>query len=117
MNERHYFVYILASKTRTLYVGVTRSLERRVIQHKTKEHEGFTAKYDVHTLVYYESFTDVQAAIAREKQIKGWRRDKKIALIESMNPTWLDLACEWFTEWQEEERRLAELKRGSTQKT
>ncbi len=109
MKEHHYFVYILASKTRTLYVGVTGNIERRTIQHKTKMHEGFTAQYDVNTLVYFEQFGDVHAAIAREKQIKGWRRDKKIALIEALNPTWKDLAREWFQEWHNSEQRLAEL--------
>ena len=110
MSERNYYIYILASKTRTLYVGVTNNIERRTIHHKTMEHEGFTSKYNVNTLVYIERFEDIHAAIAREKQIKGWRRDKKIALIESFNPTWLDLAREWFAEWQEVEHRLASLR-------
>ena len=105
----HYFVYILASKSRILYVGVTNSMERRLIEHKTKTIEGFTSRYNINTLVHCEEFSDIHQAIAREKQIKGWRRDKKIALIETTNPTWLDLGREWFAAWLESEHHLAEL--------
>jgi len=86
------FVYILASKSRVLYTGVTNRLDQRVMQHRRKITAGFTAKYKVTRLVYYERFGDIRAAIAREKEIKGWLRCKKIALIESVNPAWRDLA-------------------------
>src|SRR5262249_4883872 len=96
--QRRYYVYILSSLSGTLYTGITNSLFRRTLQHKGKESPGFTSKYDVHRLVYYEVFTDVRAAIRREKEIKGWTRKKKIALIESMNPKWQDLAEGWGAE-------------------
>ncbi len=86
------FVYILASKSGVLYTGVTRGLDIRMLQHRFKIVEGFTKKYNVSRLMYYERHPDIRAAIAREKQIKGWTRKKKIALIESSNPTWKDLA-------------------------
>lgn len=94
--ERTYYVYMLASKTRRLYVGVTNDLERRVWQHRTKAIEGFTSKYNIERLMWYESTSDVMAAIKREKEIKGWRREKKIKLIEAENPGWVDLAKDWF---------------------
>jgi putative endonuclease len=90
-----YFVYIMTSKTGTLYTGMTNDLERRVSQHKSKLIDGFTSRYNVNRLVYFETFGDVRDAIAREKQIKAWRRSKKIALIESTNPRWVDLSEEW----------------------
>ncbi len=90
-----YHVYILTNKTGTLYTGVTGNLPRRIVQHKQKRIEGFTQKYKVDRLVHVEAFTDVNEAIAREKQIKGWRRSKKLALIESSNPTWRDLSEDW----------------------
>jgi len=93
--ERTYYVYILSSLSGTLYTGITNSIFNRVIQHRNKETPGFTSKYDVNRLVYYETFSYVLNAIAREKQIKGWTRKKKIALIESMNPKWEDLAKGW----------------------
>jgi putative endonuclease len=86
-----YYVYIMSSGRRTLYVGVTNDLERRVHEHREKLLEGFTKRYNIKHLVYFESFTDVRAAIAREKQIKGWSRLKKLALIRSRNPDWKDL--------------------------
>lgn len=86
----------MASKLRTLYTGVTNDLERRVCQHKEKTQESFTKRYNVTRLVYFEDFRDIGDAIAREKQIKGWRRSKKIALIESQNPKWKDLSDGWF---------------------
>ena len=93
--EKRYHVYIMASRSRVLDVGVTGFLLARTLQHKSGEMDGFTKKYEVHRLVYYETFQYVNNAIAREKQIKGWRREKKIALIETCNPTWEDLAAEW----------------------
>jgi putative endonuclease len=88
----NYFVYIMASESRTLYVGVTNNLERRVYEHKEKLIEGFTKKYNVNGLVYYEVSADIKAAIVREEQLKGWTRAKKIALIESLNSDWKDLS-------------------------
>ena len=93
---KQYFVYIMTSTSGTLYTGMTNNLERRVYQHKEKLIEGFTKRYNVTRLAYYEIFGDVRDAIAREKQIKGWRRSKKIALIESMNPKWKDLSDDWY---------------------
>jgi len=81
-----YWVYILTSRTGTLYIGITGYFDKRIHQHKFDTIEGFTKKYQCHRLVYYESFQDASAAIAREKQIKGWRREKKIGLIEKLNP-------------------------------
>jgi putative endonuclease len=94
--DRTYFVYILASRSRSLYVGVTNDLLGRVQQHRERVVPGFTAQYRVHRLVHYESSTDIHAAIRREKQIKGWRREKKVALIEQTNPTWEDLVGKVF---------------------
>ena len=82
----------------TLYVGVTNDLQRRVWQHKRKLIEGFTKRYNITRLVYYEETSDVGAAIAREKQIKGWLRRKKIALIELLNPGWKDLSDGWYSQ-------------------
>ena len=88
-----YYVYILANATNTaIYVGVTKDLARRIYEHKNKLDEGsFTAKYDIHKLVYYESTCDVHAAIEREKQIKGWNRARKNKLVTARNPKWEDL--------------------------
>jgi putative endonuclease len=87
-----YFIYIMASKKNgTLYTGMTNNLMRRVEEHKNNETDGFTNKYGVHRLVYYESTNDVQTAISREKQVKKWRRQWKIYLIEQENPNWDDL--------------------------
>jgi len=96
-----YCVYILASRSGTLYVGVTNNLLRRVYEHKHKLVPGFTKRYNIDRLVYYEATPDVRAAIAREKQIKPWRREKKVALIESKNRDWHDLAAGWFSQWTE----------------
>jgi putative endonuclease len=94
---RAYYVYIMTNNYNTvLYTGITNNLERRVHEHKNKLIPGFTAKYNVTRLVYYEEGTDVNRAIAREKQIKGWLRKKKIALIESLNPEWIDLSEDWY---------------------
>lgn len=95
---RKYYVYIMTNKSRTLYTGVTNDLERRVYEHKNKLVKGFTRKYNITRLVWYEEFDDVQQALDGEKKIKGWLRSKKIALIESANPLWKDLAEKWFTE-------------------
>ena len=94
MNE--YYVYIMTNKSGTLYTGVTNNIQRRMFEHKNKLVEGFSRKYNITQLVYYEVTTDISAAIAREKQIKGWLRAKKIALIKSTNPNWRDLSEEWF---------------------
>ncbi|MGD1212171.1 MAG: GIY-YIG nuclease family protein [Candidatus Acidiferrales bacterium] len=90
------FVYILASKSGVLYTGVTNRLDRRVVQHRLKMVVGFSAKYNVTRLVHYERFGDIRIAIVREKEIKGWLRARKIALIESANPAWRDLAEDFF---------------------
>ncbi len=90
-----YFVYILSSSTRTTYIGITNDIDRRIYEHKNKTFKGFSAHYNITSLVYYETFNDVKAAIAREKEIKKWRVEKKNALIESMNPDWKDLSLEW----------------------
>jgi putative endonuclease len=90
-----YYVYIMSSGRRTLYVGVTGDLQRRVRQHRHKLIEGFTKRYNVTHLVYLESMHDVRDAIAREKQIKTWSRSKKVALVRSQNPKWNDLAANW----------------------
>lgn len=90
-----YFVYIMTSRSGVLYTGVTNDVIRRVQEHKTKKTGGFTAKYNIDRLVYCESTDSIESAIIREKQIKGWSRKKKIALIESMNPDWNDLSQEW----------------------
>jgi putative endonuclease len=93
---RRYYVYIMASKSRVLYVGITNDIWRRVWEHKNDVTPGFTSKYRVHRLVYFESFQYVGNAIAREKRIKGWLREKKGALIRSTNPTWEDLSEQRF---------------------
>ncbi|HXX99272.1 MAG TPA: GIY-YIG nuclease family protein [Candidatus Limnocylindrales bacterium] len=90
-----YHVYIMSNVSKMLYTGVTGDLETRIFQHKAKLAEGFTKKYNIHRLVYFEAFGDIRDAIAREKQIKGWLRAKKVALIESANPGWKDFAPEW----------------------
>ncbi|MGB9073862.1 MAG: GIY-YIG nuclease family protein [Terriglobales bacterium] len=94
--QKTYYVYIMGSLSGTLYVGMTSKFHARAFEHKFHRLEGFTDQYDVERLLYWESFDDVHKAIAREKQLKGWRRSKKIALIEFANPHWLDLAREWF---------------------
>lgn len=92
---RDHSVYIMANHSRMLYVGVTNDLERRVSEHRLKLVAGYTRRYNMTRLVYYESTPDVRDAIAREKEIKGWRRAKKVALIQSMNPRWRDLSEDW----------------------
>jgi len=91
---REYFVYILASRARVLYTGVTNNVDARVVEHSRGGMGSFTGRYKVTRLVYLESFSDIREAITREKQIKGWVRSKKVSLIESMNPEWKDLSDE-----------------------
>lgn len=93
--EHIYYVYLMASKSRTLYCGMTSSIRRRSSEDRSKEHDGFTAWYNCDRLVWFESYRYVNNAIAREKQIKNWRREKKVALIEENNPTWEDLSAAW----------------------
>jgi putative endonuclease len=95
--EKNYHVYLLASRSHALYTGITSDLMARVGQHREGKVSSFTAKYRIHRLVYFESFGDVRSAIAREKQIKSWTREKRAELIQAANPTWIDLAAEWFT--------------------
>ncbi|WP_040483990.1 GIY-YIG nuclease family protein [Lyngbya aestuarii] len=92
----NYYVYRMTNKSKTLYTGVTNDRIRRVYEHKNKLIPGFTQKYNITLLVYYEETPDISAAIAREKQIKGWLRQKKIDLIESVNPNWQDLSLKWY---------------------
>ena len=94
--DRTYCVYILASRSRNLYTGVTNNLQRRMFEHRNGLVPGFSSKYKVHRLVYFEVFGDIRYAIGREKEIKAWRREKRVALIEGRNPTWEDLAEEMF---------------------
>ena len=97
MGASDYYVYMMTNGSRTsLYTGVTRDLGRRVYEHKHGLTEGFTKRYRMKQLVYYETTSDVRSAIEREKQIKRWTRDKKAALVKSMNPTWRDLSEAWF---------------------
>lgn len=92
-----YYIYILASqKNGTLYIGVTNDLERRILEHKQKINEGFTSKYDVTRLVYFESFQYINDAILREKRLKKWNRQWKINLIEEENKEWNDLSEDWY---------------------
>jgi putative endonuclease len=93
--EKMFYVYIVADRSRVLYVGFTNNLRGRVIQHREGWFEGFTKSYDCHRLVWFERFSTASAGIAREKQVKRWRRAKKIALIERDNPTWEDLSLQW----------------------
>ena len=91
-----YYVYILTNwNDKVMYIGVTNDLERRLYEHKHQLLDGFTKHYNVHKLVYFEQASDVRAAIAREKQLKGWSRKKKNALISGMNPAWRDLSDDW----------------------
>ena len=93
---RTYYVYILASRSRTLYVGVTNDLVRRIFEHKMHFVAGFTDRYRVERLVHFEEISDINTAIAREKQLKSWRREKKLRLIETTNPSWEDLSGDWY---------------------
>ena len=95
---KSYYVYIMASQTGTLYVGMTNNIKKRVYQHKEHLTEGFTDKYNVSRLLYVETLSDALSAIGREKQIKKWRRDKKVELIDLENPGWNDLSLGWYEE-------------------
>ena len=91
-----YFVYILSNwDDSVLYIGVTSNLPRRLYEHRNHLVQGFSSKYNTHKLVYYENTNDAYTAISREKQLKGWRREKKNKLISNMNPQWLDLSAGW----------------------
>src|SRR5690242_3331890 len=91
MRVHHYYVYILTNRSRTLYVGVTNDLRRRFEEHRTASPSSFTGRYRINVLVYFEEHRYILNAIAREKRLKGWSRERKIALIDSFNPTWRDL--------------------------
>jgi len=95
MREHGYRVYIMASKSRVLYIGMTNNLERRVFEHQHDQIDGFSKQYRCHRLVYFESYDRIQNAIDREKQLKRWTRAKKMFLIERANATWGDLSAEW----------------------
>jgi putative endonuclease len=94
--SKTYYVYIMTNQSRTLYVGVTNNIQKRVWQHKTGLIEGFTHRYHIDTLIHVESFSDVSSAIAREKQVKRWRREKKFRLIAQQNPDWRGLSDGWY---------------------
>ena len=110
---KQYFVYIMSNKSRRLYTGITSKLLKRVFQHKHKLLPGFTSRYNFDMLVYYEEFSQVLSAIAREKEIKSWRREKKLKLILAENPDWADLSLEWVEDssWQTVEEARPRLKR------
>lgn len=100
-----YFVYIMTNRSKTLYTGMSSDLCERDWQHKHHAHPGsFTARYHIDRLVWFEGFADVGDAMARERQIKGWRRARKIALIVAMNPTWRDLAEDWGKQYSPERK-------------
>jgi putative endonuclease len=107
LEEKIYFVCIMASRSRTIYTGVTNNLRRRVAEHKSGAIEGFTKRYRIHRLVYYERFSYIRNAISREKEIKGRDRAKRIALIEAGNPTWEDLAQHWYHGFRFDPNRCA----------
>jgi putative endonuclease len=112
--ERSYFVYIMSNESKMLYVGVTNDLQKRVFQHKFKLIPGFTQKYNLYKLVYFEEFGDIRAAIAREKEIKGWLRSKKVSLIVGKNPQWKDLAEGRFKKLPKAKSRASEMVPGRT---
>lgn len=95
-NRNRYFVYIMSNASKTLYIGVTNDLLRRVMEHKEGKIIGFTSKYNIKKLIYYEEGNSIDEALYREKQIKGWMRQKKIDLIEELNPDWADLSEGWY---------------------
>ena len=109
MSAHAYSTYIVASRSHTLYIGVTGNLRKRIFEHKWKEHDGFTERYNCDRLVWFEVYQEATQAIAREKQLIHWRRSKKITLIERTNPTWLDLSREWY------EFEPADFKRATSQ--
>ncbi len=108
---KKYYVYIMSNKAHRLYIGVTSTLEERVFQHKNKVLEGFTSRYNFDRLAYFEVFTNIRSAIDREKQLKGWTRAKKLALIEAQNPWWHDLSAEWGQPYKPSEKILRPLMR------
>jgi putative endonuclease len=112
MRQRFYYTYIIASRTHTLYIGVTNNLERRLAEHREGTTPGFSERYHCHRLVWFDRYLSASSAIAREKQLKGWTRTKKIALIERENPTWADLSEDWGKSFLERThvRRASELK-------
>lgn len=93
--DSNYYVYIMTNKSGTLYVGLTNDIKKRVYEHKNKLVEGFTRKYNINKLLYFETFSDIYSAIAREKTIKGWLRKKKVELVRKANPAWDDLSEDW----------------------
>jgi putative endonuclease len=97
MHELYCYTYIVASRSLTLYIGLTRDLEKRIFEHKCKLYDGFSSQYNCKRLVWFERFSAPGAAIAREKQLKGWTGAKKIALVKISNPTWIDLSEKWYT--------------------
>ncbi len=103
--EWRFYVYIIASKSRVIYTGMTGNMRKRIFEHRNDLVDGFTKKYRCHRLVHWESFDDVRNALNREKEIKGWRRSRKVALIEETNPTWEDFAAKWYE--QQVPRRCA----------
>jgi len=112
MSERRYFTYIVASRSRTLYTGVTNNIEKRIREHRDGTLEGFSKEYACQRLVWFEIFGYIDDAITREKQLKRWVRRKKIDLIERANPTWIDLSAEWgkpmqMYQWLDEQRQQA----------
>jgi putative endonuclease len=99
MKDHNYFVYMLSNTLNTvIYTGVTNNLERRMLEHKSKHNSGFSAKYNCNKLVYFEEFQWITEAIVREKQLKGGSRSRKMNLINSMNPGWVDLSVDWFSD-------------------
>ncbi len=96
LTDKTFYLYIMASKTGTLYVGMTNNIKRRVYEYKYHLIPGFTDKYRVERLLYVETINDPVSAIKREKQIKAWRREKKVSLIDSINPQWNDLSQDWY---------------------
>ncbi len=96
MNDRRFYVYMLSNNSHTIYVGVTNDIQRRLWEHRQKRADSFTRDYNITMLVYLEEYARADDAIAREKQLKNWRREKKVWLIEQENPNWLDLAHDWF---------------------
>jgi putative endonuclease len=96
MSAGPYSTYIVASRSHTFYVGATSDLQKRIFQHKWREHDGFTERYNCDRLVWFEIYQEVGNVIAREKQVKRWRREKKIGLIEKMIPVWVDLSKDWY---------------------
>ncbi len=94
MQNRNFYVYIMSNEWLTIYIGVTNNLQRRVNEHKAGELPGFTRRHSINRLVHVEHFTDIRFAIAREKELKGWKRFRKVQLIRSTNPEWRDLSCD-----------------------